>query len=202
MSFEVKPDGLIGLVRERNRQSPMGRSGSTIQRFRLRREKARRVYGHGLARIFSLVALVLAFSGCGTISDATDALRERLATREKARERTYEAAPRDTYEALRNAAVQMGYRIVRGGPAQGELEAISGVKTGESHGSARQLHLNVRLRASLDGAGTVVAVRLTEILEPDSSNRPGQATEAALGDTPQYEVLFEKIGQVLAGRKL
>ena len=141
-------------------------------------------------------------TGCGSISDATDAVRGRLAGREDAKTRAYAAAPRDTYDALRHAAVQMGYRIVRGGPAQGELEAISGVKAGESHGSARQLSMKVRLRASLDGSGTEVTVRLTEIVEPDSSNRPGQATEVALRDTPQYEVLFEKLGQVLAGRKL
>ncbi len=152
--------------------------------------------------IFPAMGLVLAFSGCSTISDATDAVRGRLAAREEAKVRSYPAAPRETYDALRNAVAQMGYRVVRRGPAQGELEAIGGVRAGESHGSARQLYLKVRLKPSLDGSGTEVAVRLTEIIEPDSSNRPGQATEAALRDTPQYEVLFEKLGQVLAAPKL
>ncbi len=135
------------------------------------------------------------------MSDAAGAMRARLAARDEAKTRTYAVPPRVAYEALRTAATQMGYRFVRGGPAQGEFEAVTGVKPGESHGTARQIGMKVKLRATLDGTGTEVAVRLTEILEADSSNRAGQATEGALRDTPQYEVLFERIGQVLAAPK-
>jgi hypothetical protein len=91
----------------------------------------------------------------------------------------------------------MGYRFVRGGPAQGELEAISRVGSGETLGSARQLSMKVALRATLDEKGTEVSVRLTEILEADSSNRAGQATETPLRDPPQYDVFFRRLGQAL-----
>ena len=111
--------------------------------------------------------------------------------------RSYAAQPRLVYDAVRVAATDMGYRFVRGGPAQGEFEAVTGVRPGETHGSARQISMKVKLKPMLDGAGTEVAVRLGEIIEADSSNRAGQATEAPLRDTPQYEVFFLKVGRGL-----
>ena len=50
--------------------------------------------------------------------------------------------------------------------------------------------------------GTEVNVRLTEIIEIDSSNRAGQATETPLRDTPQYEVFFRSVQQALDAQKL
>lgn len=136
-------------------------------------------------------------TGCESMSDATSAVRERIAARDEPKTMTFAAQPRPTYEAVRTAATDMGYRFVRGGPAQGEFEAISGVRPGETHGTARQITMKVSLRATLDGKGTDVAVRLKEILEADSSNRAGQATEAPLRDTPQYDVFFRRVGTAL-----
>lgn len=144
----------------------------------------------------SVLSLALGFTGCESMSDATSGIRERIAAREAPKTRTYPAESRATYEAVKTAATQMGYRILRGGPAQGELEAVSRVGMGDQVGSSRQLSMKVKLERALDG-GTTVAVRITEIIEADSSNRAGQATETPLRDTPQYEVLFERIGQVL-----
>ena len=154
-------------------------------------------------KIPSLLILVVAtaLAGCESLSDATGVVRERLANREEVKTRAFSAPPRVVYEAVRTAAAQMGYRAVRGGPAQGEFDALSGVKAGETHGSARQITMKVRLRATLDGTGTDVAVSLAEIIEQDSSNRAGQATGMALRDTPQYEVFFERVGQVLGAPK-
>ena len=149
-------------------------------------------------RFIVILAALAVLTGCESLSSATGAVRERLAAREEVKTHTFSAPPRVAYDAVRTAATQMGYRYVRGGPAQGEFEAVSGVRAGETHGSARQITMKVRLRATLDGTGTEVAVSLTEIIERDSSNRAGQATGTALRDTPQYEVLFQRIGQVLA----
>lgn len=145
--------------------------------------------------IFLLAGLLLA--GCESISDATGAVRERLAARDEAKVRIMAAEPRAVYDAVRVAAIQMGYRFVRGGPAQGEYEAVSGVKAGDTHGSARQLVMKVKLRPALDAGKTEMTVRFTEIIESDSSNRAGHATGMPLRDTPQYEVLFERVGEVL-----
>jgi hypothetical protein len=139
------------------------------------------------------VLICLAATGCESVS----AVRERIAARDEAKTRIYAAQPHATYVAVRTAAVDMGYRFLRGGPAQGEFEAISAVRQGDNRGSARQVSMKVGLRATPDGAGTEVTVRLREILEADSSNRAGQATEGPLRDTPQYDVFFRRVGAVL-----
>ena len=150
-------------------------------------------------KLASLIVLCTAvsFSGCESFSDATSGVRQRVAARSAPQTNTYVAEPRATYEAVRATATEMGYRFVRGGAAQGEFEAISRVGSGETMGSARQIRMKVALKATLDGAGTEVAVRLTEIIEADSSNRAGQATESPLRDTPQYDVFFRRVGQKL-----
>lgn len=144
-----------------------------------------------------ILAASLLVSGCESLSDAAGSVRERIAAREETRERTYAAAPRAAYDALKSAAAQMGYRQTRGGPAQGEFEAVSAVAPGERHGSARQILMKARVAAGLDGRSAVLGVSLTEVIEDDSSNRPGLATRAALRDTPQYQVLFQRISDVL-----
>ena len=147
--------------------------------------------------LFLLLACALGLAGCESVADATSAVRERMAGRDETKVRTFAAQPRVTYDAVRSVAADMGYRFVRGGPAQGEFEAVSGVRPGETHGSARQISMKVKLKVTLDGTGTEVAVRLGEIIESDSSKRAGQATEAPLRDTPQYEVFFQRLGRVL-----
>lgn len=148
----------------------------------------------------AVVAISCFLSGCESISDATSGVRDRMAARSAPQIKTFAAEPRVVYDAVRAAATEMGYRYVRGGPAQGEFEAVSRVGSGEKMSSARQIGMKVGLKATLDGKGTEVAVRLTEIIEADSSNRAGQATESPLRDTPQYDVFFRRIGQVLGVR--
>ena len=148
---------------------------------------------------FAAIVAAFAFglAGCEAISDVSTGVRDRVAARSAPQTRTYQAPARATYDAVRAASAEMGYRFVRGGAAQGEFEAISRVGSGETHGSARQIAMKVSLHPTLDGKGTDVAIRLTEILETDSSNRAGQATETPLRDTPQYDVFFRRVGQVL-----
>lgn len=146
--------------------------------------------------IFVATAALAGLSGCESISDAASGVREKLAAREAPQVRTLAGEQRAVYDAVRRAAEQMGYRFLRGGAAQGRFEAVSGVRAGEHAGSSRQLGLKVELERALDG-GTSVAVRITEIIEPDSANRAGQATETPLRDTPQYEVFFRGVEQAL-----
>ncbi|MFM8618932.1 MAG: hypothetical protein ACKOE8_09430 [Opitutaceae bacterium] len=152
---------------------------------------------HTISARLLIFAASLLFSGCESLSDAAGSVRDRIAAREETRERTYAAAPRATYDALKSAATQMGYRQTRGGPAQGEFDAVSAVAPGERHGSARQILMKARVTAGLDGKSAVVGVSLTEVIEDDSSNRPGLATRTALRDTPQYQVLFQRISDLL-----
>ena len=148
-----------------------------------------------LASLALLVALGL--SGCEAVSDAASSVRDRVVARDDFKMSSYAADPRATYDAVRAAAADMGYRFVRGGPAQGHFEAISALRSGETIGSARQISMKVVLKPTFDGQGTEVTVRLREIIEADSSNRAGQATETPLRDTPQYDVFFRRVGTQL-----
>lgn len=147
--------------------------------------------------VLILLAASLLLSGCESLSDAAGSVRDRIAAREETRERTLAAAPRATYDALKSAATQMGYRQTRGGPAQGEFEAVSAVAPGERHGTSRQILMKARVSAGLDGRSAILSVSLSEVLEDDSSNRPGLATRTALRDTPQYQVLFQRVSDIL-----
>ena len=144
-----------------------------------------------------LIAASLLSSGCQSLSEAAGSVRERITAREETRERTFAAAPRATFDALKSAATQMGYRQTRGGPAQGEFEAVSAVAPGERHGTSRQILMKARISAGLDGRSSILSVSLAEVLEDDSSNRPGLATRSALRDTPQYQVLFQRVSDIL-----
>ena len=148
-------------------------------------------------RLLLVLLFAAAGAGCASLSDAASGMRQKLGPRDEPRERAFAAAPRLTYEAVRAAASQMGYRFVRGGPAQGEFEAVTAVGEGERSGTSRQLSMKVRLRSPLDGKGTDLTLRISEIIEPDSTHRLGRATELPLRDSPQYEVFFRRVQQAL-----
>ena len=153
---------------------------------------------HILAVVLMFGAVVLA--GCDTLDDAASSVRDRFAARNEPRTKTFSSPPRVVYDAVKAAASSMGYSFVRGGPAQGEFEAVSGVAPGEMAGTAQQLTMKVRLHGGLDGTSTDVSVRFTQILEEDSRDRPGMATEATMRDTPLYEVFFRGVQQALDTR--
>ena len=141
--------------------------------------------------------LMLALSGCESLSDMKDSVKETLASHDQPRTRIFAVDPRATYDAVRTAVDQMDYRFVRGGPAQGQLEAISNVDFSESMHSSRQITLKARLAPAADG-GTEVSLWLHEILEDNSSQNAGMATETPLRDTALYEAFFRNVQQALA----
>ena len=149
--------------------------------------------------LLALLSLAL-FSGCASLSDATTSVREKLAAREQPRTHLYQAPQRVTFEAARVAVEQMGFRIVRGGAAQGELDAVSGLSSSDTLRGSRQITLKLRLQSALDG-GTEAALRLTEVIESDSRGRAGQGTATPLRDTPLYEVFFRNVQVAIDARK-
>lgn len=140
--------------------------------------------------------LLVLSGGCATLSDATSGVREAMAERDQGRVHVYSAPQRTTYQAVRTAAEKMGYRFLRGGAAQGYFEAVTSVGAGEANRSSRQIAMKVDLKPTLD-EGTAVTVRLTEIIESESGTRSVMTTEAPLRGTPQYEVFFRVVQQVL-----
>ena len=154
-------------------------------------------------KIFMVTVVFVAcsvFTGCESVSDMKDGVRERMNARNEPKVRAYAADQRATYAAALRALGQMGYRFTRGGPAQGKLEAVSGISTSTSLSSSRQITLKLELRPTLDG-GTEMNLWLNEIIEADSSQRAGQGTSTPLRDTPFYEVFFRTVQQGLDAAK-
>ncbi len=132
--------------------------------------------------------------GCN--SDLPDEVRSALGPREAPRTQVFQADKKAAYEAVRAAVDEMSFNFVRGGPATGELEAMSAVASGDEPNSSRQILMKVHLTPAGD-AGTEVQVSLIETLEADSSNQPGMATETPLRDTPLYNVFFRDVQNAL-----
>jgi hypothetical protein len=135
-------------------------------------------------------------AGCESSSDFSDSIHSVLTGKEDTRSRVFQADQKATYMAARAAVDQLGYRFVRGGPAEGKIDALSGISGGDEAGSSRQISLKVRLDYEAD-AGTTVTIQFSEIIEADSSNQPGMATETPMRDTPLYEVFFRNLQQAL-----
>ncbi len=133
-------------------------------------------------------------AGCD--SGIGDSVRSALEPREAPRVRVFQADQKAAYEAARVAASAMGYRFVRGGPAEGELDELSAISSGDETGSSRQISMKVRLSPDAE-AGTSVKVSFSEIIEADSKGQPGMATETPMRDTPLYEVFFRGLQEAL-----
>jgi len=149
-------------------------------------------------KIFTAIAACVALAilaGCESDS-LSESIHTVLGPREAPQTRVFQAEQRATYEAARATALEMGYRIIRGGPAEGKLDALSGIAQGETMGSSRQVSMKVRMVPAAEG-GTSVEVSLTEIIEGNTESQPGTATETPLRDTPLYEVFFRELQKAL-----
>jgi len=147
-------------------------------------------------RIRSIVLCCAAALLAGCESGIGESVRTALAPREAPRTRVFQADQKATYAAARAAADAMGYRYVRGGPAGGELDELSGITRGDDAGTSRQISMKVRLSPDAE-AGTAVTVAFNEIIEADSRSLPGMATETPMRDTPLYEVFFRNLQEAL-----
>jgi hypothetical protein len=138
----------------------------------------------------SLAGLFLASALCWAGCSVADSVRERVAADNAPHIRIFAAEPRAAYAAAHAALDPMGFRLTHGGPAEGQMDALSSVMAGEAGEKARQVSLHAEFHAA-DG-GTEVKVWLKEIIEDDSA-RLGMATTTPMRDTPLYEVFFHAI---------
>ena len=145
-------------------------------------------------KIFAAALAAGLLWGCN--SDLRDEVRSALGPREAPRLQVFQAGQKEAFEAVRAAVDQMSFTFVRGGPATGDLEAMSGVASGDEPNSSRQILMKVHLSPAGD-AGTQVQVSLIETLEADSSHQPGMATQTPLHDTPLYSVFFREVQKAL-----
>jgi hypothetical protein len=145
---------------------------------------------------FGLSCLVL--SGCNSVSEQLRA--PFVAPQPKSQ--VFAADERATYAAARAALVEIGFGFVRGGPAQGVIEALSSVETGGegSMNGGRQLQIEAHFSSSADG-GTQVDVVMHELVQGDLNQNPGMGTSTWLSDSPVYGEFFNAIGRHLAAHK-
>ena len=113
--------------------------------------------------------------------------------------RVFAADERTTFAAAHAALRDIGFGYARGGPAQGKLEAMSGLQSGGESAltSTRQFQLQATFSATADG-GTRVDVIVHEVVEADSRQSPGLGTSKALRDSPIYDNFFRAIQQRLS----
>lgn len=153
-------------------------------------------------RIFFPILCALALAGCDTLSDATGSVREKIATRDEPHLHVFAADQRATYDAAKVAVDQLDFRFLRGGPAQGELEAASKLEAGDSLETTRQITMKVRFEAAPSPAtGTEVRIWLKEIIEADASKAEGQGVGSPLRDTALYDAFFRNLQQALDSPK-
>ena len=151
-----------------------------------------------------LIALCACSAGlilAGCQSDPTEEFHLNLGPREAPQVRTFPADQKATYEAAKAVVGRMGFHVVRGGPAQGELVALSSVARGDGQGGGRQVSVRITLSPGAD-SGTEMEVSLTEILEADSPGQQGLATQTPLTDTPLYEKIFKDVQQELVAPRV
>lgn len=135
---------------------------------------------------------MLALAGCETMGER---LRDKFGPA-PSRMQTYEADQIRTYEAAMAVVGQLGFRVLRRGAAQGQIDAVSAMRTDDAFRGARQLDMKIRLEPTLDG-GTEVRVTLTELIQDDYNKSSGMGMAVPLRDKPVYEVFFRQLGQAL-----
>jgi hypothetical protein len=148
-------------------------------------------------RMLTLACLFLLFAAAGC-DNVVDSVRARMEPAVEPHVRVFAADERTTYAAALAALDQIDFRFTHGGPAQGEMEAISSITREDA--DARQVSLVAEFQAA-GGGGTEITVRMKEIVETDSNGELGQGVESPLRDTPLYEVFFHYIDQGLAPKK-
>lgn len=145
--------------------------------------------------VLLLAGSALVITGCESGAKMPSVFRERFSP--TYHKHVVAAEQKAAYEAAREAVRLMGYSFVRGGAAQGELEALSTLQPGSGARAARQVSLNVKL-ALAPGGGTEVAALFSEIREDEFSKREGMGTTTAMSDSGLYAVFFSKLDAALA----
>ena len=149
-------------------------------------------------RLFVLVVAISAIlAGCESIHSMRESVRERIVG-VPPHVRVVQGDEKQVFAAARLAMAKLGYQMVRGGPAQGELEGLTRVGAGEDFHSSRQREITINL---LPGeAGTIeVRVWLKEIQENDYGRVSNPASEMPVRNAAAYDAFFEELQRQVQG---
>jgi len=145
-----------------------------------------------LTALLPLGALLLVLAGCETVGER---MRDKFGPA-PSKVRIYEADQSRTYAAAMDVVDQLGFRVLRGGAAQGRIDAVSALRSDDAFRGSRQLDMKIRLNPTLDG-GTEVRVTLTELIQDDYNKSSGMGMAVPLREMPVYAVFFRELGQAL-----
>jgi hypothetical protein len=152
------------------------------------------------SRLFVLVlAIATVLAGCKSIHSMRESVRERIVG-VPPHVRVVQGDEKQVFAAARLAMAKLGYEMVRGGPAQGKLEGLTRVGTGDDFHSSRQREITINL---LPGESGFIEVRvwLQEIVENDFGRASNPATEMPVRDSAAYDAFFEGLQLQAVGGK-
>lgn len=108
---------------------------------------------------------------------------------------------RAAYAITLQALKVLNFRYVRGGPAQGELEAISNIYKDNYGSGARQTSVVIHFAAADDNNATTTVSALFTDIEEDSYQPHGLSTAKPLSESGYYTALFDEIDRQLQAPK-
>src|SRR5580704_17828641 len=153
-----------------------------------------------LGGVFLALALVLA--GCDDVADRLSG----PVIQQPPQVRVFPADERTVFAAAKAALDTMNYRITRGGPAQGQLEAVGEIVPGDAPDSTKQTTIKAEFHPSPDG-GTEVDVSVVELVQEDTGNRtagpaatPGTFASASVPESPLADTFLRAILQNLSAK--
>lgn len=133
-------------------------------------------------------------AGCESVRDS---VRERF-TSMPPQMRVVPGDAKQVFAAARLAMARFGYSMVRGGPAQGEIEGVTRIGGGEDFRSSQQREITIQLEALGNGSAEV-RVLIKEIVEDQFSKVSNPATETSVRDVSVYDAFFEELQRQLQG---
>jgi hypothetical protein len=150
-----------------------------------------------LSRYWILLAVLLSLGGgCTSMDSMGSKMKDRIAP-VPPRVRVVNGDLHQVYEAARQAMEHFDYHFTEGGPAQGRLQGLSRIEGNGGFGSSLQRSISIHMEA-LDGGRVEIQVKMTEIIEEDSSRSAMSATETPVRDAVAYDAFFDEVVRRLA----
>lgn len=139
--------------------------------------------------LFATLSLSFLLAGCDSVSERISQRYETVPPKS----RHYQADQKVVFEAAQIAVRQIDFQLTRTAVAQGIVDGISRIQTGDSFSDARQHSIEIRLR-TYDVGATLVEVLVKE--QQESANFKG-ATEIVLREHGLYDSYFAALEQAL-----
>jgi len=147
-----------------------------------------------LRTVVGVAALAGLLAGCESMRES---MRDRFSPMPP-KVRVVQGDTKQVFAAARLAMARLGFEMVRGGPAQGELEGLTRIGGGNDLYSSRQRDMTVHLEPLGDGR-VEVRVVMQEIEEDRYSKLSNPATSTPVRESAVYDAFFDDLERQLQG---